>query len=152
MKQPVAQLKKETSFEAAHYLHNPRWSAKRTSRSSSDAPAIAPDDPKAFGMPHGHSYRVIVTVEGPIAPDTGFVMDFRALKDILKAEVHDKFDHKLLNVEVEPFKSRPTMQPTAENIAYVIFGSVKKPLQKEKVRLVSVEVWETSESCAVYQG
>jgi 6-pyruvoyltetrahydropterin/6-carboxytetrahydropterin synthase len=152
MKQPVARLKKETAFEAAHYLHNPKWSREKNLAVFKRCSGFRAEDPKAEGMPHGHSYRVIVTVEGPIAPDTGFVMDFRGLKDLLNREVRDNFDHKFINKEVEPFKSHPSMQPTAENMALVIFGLVKKPLMKAKVRLVSVEVWETPESCALYQG
>jgi 6-pyruvoyltetrahydropterin/6-carboxytetrahydropterin synthase len=148
---PVAQLKKGTAFEAAHYLHNPAWSREKNLAVFKRCSGYRSDDPKAAGMPHGHSYRVFVTVEGPIAADTGFVMDFRTLKDILKREVHDRFDHRFLNREVEPFKGRPSLQPTAENIAVVIYGLVKKPLKQAGTRLVSVEVWETPESCAVYQ-
>ena len=109
------------------------------------------DDPKAAGLPHGHSYRVGVTVSGPVDPGTGFVMDFRVLKAILRKEIEERFDHRFLNKEVEPFKSGKT-QPTAENLAMVIWSRVAAPLKKEGVKLVSVEVWETPDSCATYRG
>ena len=110
------------------------------------------DDPKASHYPHGHSYRLKVTVKGPLDPSTGFVMDFRILKEILKKEVYGRFDHRFLNKEVEPFKSDPRLQPTAENIARVIWGLLEKPLQASKVKLTEVALWETPDSSAVYRG
>jgi 6-pyruvoyltetrahydropterin/6-carboxytetrahydropterin synthase len=149
---PKAFIRKETTFEAAHFLHNPKWSRAKNLAVFGKCSGYRQDDPEASGLPHGHSYRVAVTVEGPIHPDTGFVMDFRVLKGILLREVHDRFDHRLINREVEPFKGRPSFQPTAENLAVVIRGFLTPPLRKAGVKIVSVEVWENPASCATYKG
>ena len=52
---------------------------------------------------HGHNYELIVSVTGDIDPVTGYVMDMKVLKDLIKAEVEEAFDHKNLNVEVPEF-------------------------------------------------
>ena len=145
------EIKKVISFEAAHYLHNPKWDRAQNLAVFKRCAGYRMDDPRAEELPHGHSYKVGVTVKGPVDPATGFVMDFRALKAILKAEVHDRYDHRFLNKEVAPFKGGK-VQPTAENLAVVIWGKLVAPLKNEKVKLVSVEVWETEDSCATYRG
>jgi len=152
MKRTIAGISKEISFEAAHYLHNPKWDRARNLEVFRKCAGYRKDDPKAVFYPHGHSYRLKVTVEGPVDPVTGFVMDFRVLKEILKREVYGRFDHRFINKEVEPFKDNPSLQPTAENMAQVIWRLVEPFLRKQKVRLVEVALWETPDSSALYRG
>ncbi len=80
------------------------------------------------------------------------MIDFRILKEILYREIFGRFDHRFINKEVEPFKSNPKVQPTAENMAWVIWKLLEKPLQLEMVRLVEVALWETPDSSAVIRG
>ncbi len=152
MKKTIAQITKEITFEAAHYLHNPKWDRSKNMEIFRKCSGFRKDDPKAVHYPHGHSYRLKVTVKGSVDPATGFVMDFRVLKEILKREVYAKFDHRFINKEVAPFKSDMTFQPTAENMARVIWGSLEGLLKKEKVRLTEVALWETTDSGAIYRG
>lgn len=152
MKKNKACVTKEIDFEAAHYLHNPKWDRARNLEVFRKCAGFRKDDPKAAHYPHGHSYRLAVTVEGSIAEATGFVIDFRVLKEILKREIFGRFDHRFINKEVEPFKSAPSLQPTAENMAVVIWGLLEPHLKKEKVILVGVTLWETSDSSATYRG
>jgi 6-pyruvoyltetrahydropterin/6-carboxytetrahydropterin synthase len=93
-----------------------------------------------------------VTVQGPVDAATGFVMDFRILKEILKREIYGRFDHRFINKEVPPFKNDPSFQPTAENMAQVIWRLLEPFLGKEKVKLTEVAVWETPDSSAVFRG
>jgi len=148
---PTVEIQKEINFDAAHYLHNPRWSREKNLAIFKRCSGFRADDPRASELPHGHSYRVVVSLEGPVDPSTGFVMDFRVLKDILDLEVKSRFDHRFLNREVEPFKSC-LMIPTAENIAVVIWNALSPVLKREKVKLLRVEVWESPGSGAVYSG
>ena len=74
---------------------------------------------------HGHNYELIVHVKGEIDPITGYVIDMKALKNLIKDEVEDKLDHKNLNEEVEEFSR---LIPTAENIAIVIYNWIKPHL------------------------
>ncbi len=152
MKKQVAEISKEITFEAAHYLHNPQWDRVKNLEVFRKCAGYRKDDPKALFYPHGHSYRLKVTVRGLVDPSTGFVMDFRVFKEILKREIYGRFDHRFINKEVEPFKNDPTFQPTAENMAQVIWKLLEPFLRKEKVSLTEVELWETPESSAVYRG
>jgi 6-pyruvoyltetrahydropterin/6-carboxytetrahydropterin synthase len=84
---------------------------------------------------HGHSYRLEVSVEGPLN-EHGIVVDFADLKQVVTAEVIDRFDHRYLNDIVD--------NPTAEVLAQVIW----KSLEAAGLALCSVRLWET-ETCSV---
>ena len=71
-------------------------------------------------------------------PRTGYVMDMKVLKDLMKEEVIEKFDHKNLNLDVEEFKG---LNPTAENIAIVIWNILREHLD-ENLDLI-VRLYET---------
>ncbi len=152
MKKNIAEISKEISFEAAHYLNNPKWDRAKNLEVFRKCAGYRKDDPKASFYPHGHSYRLKVMVQGPVDPVTGFVMDFRVLKEILKREIYGRFDHRFINKEVEPFKGNPSFQPTAENMAQVIWKLVEPFLKKQKVKLVEVALWETPDSSAAFRG
>jgi len=71
---------------------------------------------------------LIASVTGDIDPETGYVIDIKVLKDMIKAEVEDAFDHKNLNEQVPEFKD---LNPTAENISVVIWNKLKAKLNKK---------------------
>jgi len=148
---PIVEIKKEVFFEAAHYLHNPRWSREKNLAVFKRCSGYRLEDPKVEGLPHGHSYRAVVSLEGTVDSESGFVMDFRVLKQILDREVKDRFDHRFLNREAEPFKNGKII-PSAENIAVVLWDALVSVMKKEGVRLMRVEVWESPGSGVVYEG
>ncbi len=81
---------------------------------------------------HGHGYKCEVTLEGPVDPITGMVMDFKMLKEIVKPII-DEYDHKFFTTESYG------KNPTAENFANDIFWKIR-----EKTLLVTkVRLWET---------
>ena len=71
---------------------------------------------------HGHNYEIEIKVVGEPDEETGFVMDMKKLSDLVQEKVIRKFDHKNLNLDTEEFK---TLNPTAENIAIVIFDLLR---------------------------
>ncbi len=152
MKRPTAEVTKEVTFEAAHYLHNPKWDRLKNLEVFRKCAGYRKDNPKAIHFPHGHSYRLAVRVQGPVRDETGFVIDFRVLKEILHREVFARFDHRFINREVEPFKSNPQRQPTAENMAFIIWKLLEQPLKKEKVRLVEVALLGDPRQLGGFQG
>lgn len=109
-------------FEAAHRL-----------------PKVPPTH--ACSRLHGHSYRVEVQLEGPVDPETGFIIDFLDLEKSF-ADILGALDHRLLN-EVEGLDN-----PTAENIAIWIFDRLKPSIPL----VTSVRVHETTECWAEYDG
>lgn len=129
MENKVAVYRKE-HFNAAHRLHNSNWSAEKNR--------------EVFGLCnnanfHGHNYELIVKVSGVPNPETGYVLDMKVLSDLIKEEVLNKFDHKNLNLDTVEFA---TLNPTAENIAVVIYNLLRAKLDKEldlKIRLYETE-------------
>lgn len=125
----VAVYRKE-HFNAAHRLHNDRWDEKTND--------------KVFGKCnnphyHGHNYDLVVKVTGVPDPNTGFVMDMKEMSDIIQANVIERFDHKNLNEDCTEFKS---LNPTAENIAVVIYNILRGKIKSEldlQVRLYETE-------------
>jgi 6-pyruvoyltetrahydropterin/6-carboxytetrahydropterin synthase len=93
---------------------------------------------------HGHNWVVVVTVSADKLDAIGVVMDFHEL-DRLLAAIIKPLHNSHLN-DVEPFKS--SLNPSTENVALHIGRSLQLP---GNVRLVSVEVWETSANSATYR-
>jgi len=127
---------RKAHFNAAHRLHNPAWSDEKNA--------------EIFGLCnnpnyHGHNYELEVKVMGEVDPDTGYLIDLKVLKDMIKAEVENKYDHKNLNIECPEFKD---LNPTAENICFVIWGNLRKVLD-EKFDL-QVRLYETPRNYVEY--
>lgn len=152
MPKPLVEVTKEITFEAAHYLHNPRWDRAKNIQIFSKCSGFRKDDSKALHYPHGHSYRLRVMVKGPVHPETGFVMDFKVLKGVMEKEVFDRLDHRFINKEVEPFKSDPLFQTTVENLLVMIWKWLDPAIKREKASLYELTLWETSSSFATYRG
>lgn len=112
-------VSRKAHFNAAHQLHNPNWSAEKN-----EAVFGKCNNPEF----HGHNYELIVSVSGVVDEDTGYVVDMKELKDLIKAKVEDRFDHKNLNRQTEEFKN---LNPTAENIAIVIYDLLRAELNDE---------------------
>lgn len=131
-------VSRKAHFNAAHRLYRPDWDDKTNAR--------------VFGKCnnpyfHGHNYELIVSVTGQIDPETGFVMDMKDLKDLIRSEVEDAFDHKNLNEQVPEFSK---LNPTAENIAVVIWNKLR-PHLKEDLEL-EVQLFETPRNFVTYTG
>jgi 6-pyruvoyltetrahydropterin/6-carboxytetrahydropterin synthase len=133
---PKLSVFRKENFNAAHRLHNPNWSDEKNK--------------DIFGLCnnynyHGHNYDLIVKVTGEIDPETGYVIDLKILRDIIKNQVTDRFDHKNLNLDLEDFKD---INPTAENIAVVIYDLIraKLPLHLD----LKVTLYETERNFVEY--
>lgn len=131
-------VSRKAHFNAAHRLHNKAWSDEKNKA--------------VYGLCnnpnyHGHNYEIIASVTGKIDEETGYVIDIKTLKDIIKLEVEDAFDHKNLNLDVPEFKN---VIPTAENIVVVIHNKIKNKL-KEGLDL-EVTLYETPRNFVSYAG
>lgn len=135
MSKKVAVFRRE-HFNAAHRLFNPGWD---------DA-----TNEKVFGkcaLPnyHGHNYELEVKVVGIPDEKTGYVMDLKELSDLVKREIHSRFDHKNLNLDTEEFKE---LNPTAENIVIVIYDLLR-PHIDPKMEL-QIRLFETPRNFVEY--
>ena len=129
---------RKAHFNAAHRLYVKSWNEKKNE--------------SVFGKCsneyyHGHNYELIVNVTGNVDPVTGMVMDLKDLKDLIKAEVEDAFDHKNLNIQVPEFAD---LIPSAENIAIVIYNKLFPHLDKEKT--LEIILYETPRNFVKYSG
>lgn len=96
---------------------------------------------------HGHNYELEVGITGQIDPKTGFLFDMNYLRDLIKEEIEEAFDHKNLNLEVPEFKD---LNPTMENIAMVIWKKLRNRIEKEYK--IQVKLYETPRNFVVYDG
>ena len=98
--------------------------------------------------PHGHNYRVLVTLIGEQLEPNGLLLDFKLLKNILQPTIK-YLDHFMIN-DLEPFTS---VNPSAENIAKYFFDRVSSQLLEMtagRVRVKDCTIWETDTSYARY--
>ena len=89
---------------------------------------------------HGHSYHLVVTVERPVAAETGMAIDFADLKQVVRRDVVDRLDHTYVNDLID--------NPTAEVMAVWIWNALSAPLDG----LFEVELGETRSCAVVYRG
>ncbi len=127
---------RKAHFNAAHRLHNPKWSDERNK--------------EVFGLCnnanyHGHNYELEVQIIGDIDPETGYVYDLGKLSDIIKKDIEKRFDHKNLNLDCPEFKD---LNPSAENIVVVIWQILRG--QIEIVYDIKVRLYETPRNFVEY--
>ena len=131
-------VSRKAHFNAAHRLYKKDWSDEKNTAVFGKC-----NNPNF----HGHNYELIVSVTGDIDQETGFVIDMKILKNIIKVEVEEKFDHKNLNIELVEFKE---LIPTAENIAVVIYDKIMPKLKPEFD--LEITLYETPRNFVTYSG
>jgi 6-pyruvoyltetrahydropterin/6-carboxytetrahydropterin synthase len=117
----------EAGFSSGHYLRNYRGKCEN---------------------PHGHNYRVLVTLRGESLDETGLLLDFKLLKQVLRPAV-DYLDHRMIN-DLEPFT---TLNPSAENLAKYFFDQTSAQMTEMTGGRVAVKdctLFETDTSFARY--
>jgi 6-pyruvoyltetrahydropterin/6-carboxytetrahydropterin synthase len=126
-------------FNAAHKLYNPSWDKEKND--------------EMFGACanenwHGHNFDLFVTIKGEPDADTGFLMDVKKLKLIIKEHVIAKVDHKNLNLDVEFLKGKMC---STENLAIGIWNQLIPHLPKN-VQLHCIKLYETPRIYVEYFG
>lgn len=118
----IARITCEFTFEASHRLWRPEWSDAENDAVYGTCARL-----------HGHSYRLLVTLRGAIDPQTGMVLNFRDVKQVVRERVVARLDHHHLDEVVGGLT-------TAENLCYWI---AEQLLPGFDARLERVELWET---------
>ena len=117
----------EDTFAAGHYLRDYKGKCEK---------------------PHGHNYKVLVTMHGQQLDRAGLLVDFKDLREVMR-HVIDRLDHQMIN-ELEPFT---TVNPSAENLAKYFYDETNTNLIKAtqgRVQVKDVTVWETDTTTATY--
>jgi 6-pyruvoyltetrahydropterin/6-carboxytetrahydropterin synthase len=125
-------------FNATHRLHNPNWDDEKNMR--------------VFGTCnnenyHGHNYKLIVKVTGEPDPESGYVVDMKVLKEIIREHVVRRFDHKNLYLDVDEFRE---LNPTTENFAVIIWRILRGQIDKKYE--LKVVLYETERNYVEYGG
>ncbi len=117
----------EDTFAAGHYLRNYRGKCEN---------------------PHGHNYKVRITLQGKELDAAGLLLDFKELKLVMKPVI-DRLDHQMIN-DIEPFT---TLNPSAENLAKYFYDETNRNLSAKTAGRVSVKdvtIFETDTTTAIY--
>lgn len=88
---------------------------------------------------HGHTWKAVFVIEGPVGPD-GMVCDFKVIKKLLDDQLPD---HQLLN-NLLP-------NPTAENLAQYLFDKAGAALSQKHLTLKTLEIWESDNAAAILE-
>ncbi len=131
-------ITRKLEFCASHRLYNPEYSDEKNA--------------DIFGLcsnpnGHGHNYVMEVTVRGEVHPETGMVLDLKALKKLVNEEIILKVDHKNLNVDVPFLKD---IIPTAENLAIQFWEVLESRL--ESGQLHEIKLYESERNFVIYRG
>ena len=135
MNNKVAVVRRE-HFNAAHRLYRKDWTDEKNTATFGKC---------SLPNYHGHNYELEVKVVGEVDAATGFVMDIKLLSDLISNYVLDKFDHRNLNVDVPEFSQ---LNPTAENIAIVIYSLLRPHIVKEHD--IFIRLFETPRNYVEY--
>jgi 6-pyruvoyltetrahydropterin/6-carboxytetrahydropterin synthase len=126
------------TFNAAHRLFNPSFDDAKN-----EAIFGKCNNPNY----HGHNYVLLVCLDGPVNPETGYVIDLKILSDIIEEEVKEPFDHRNLNLDCPDFEN---IIPTAENITFVIWNKLRKRIAEQYS--LEITLWETDRNSVYYNG
>ncbi len=125
-------------FNAAHRLYNKNWNSEKNEEIFGKC---------SYPNYHGHNYELVVKVKGEVDRETGYVIDTKLLKHLIRENIIERLDHRNLNLDVEEFRE---LNPSAENIAIVIWR-----ILREKINLsyeLGVILYETERNYVEYYG
>lgn len=136
---PTVRVTRLLHFSAAHRLARPGWTDEQNRRAFGDC---------ANPNWHGHNYELEVTVAGPVADSTGYVMDLKDLKDLVNRHVVADLDHRNLNLDVPWLEG---VVPSTENVVVRIWDRLA-PLIEPPAVLERLVLRETPRHWVEYSG
>jgi len=136
---PDVRITRRVHFSAAHRLFRAEWSDARNEEVFGDC-----SNPEW----HGHNYELDVTVEGPVDPETGFVMDLKGLRDVVEERVLRDVDHRNLNTQVPWLDG---IMPSTENLVVAVWQRIADSLPPG-VTLARLVLYETPRNYVEYTG
>ena len=117
----------ERGFSSGHYLRNYKGKCEN---------------------PHGHNYKVLITLCGEALDAAGLLLDFRELKQVMRPVI-ERLDHQMIN-DIEPFTE---INPSAENLARYFYQETNRQLSQMtggRVRVKDCTIYETDTTTAKY--
>ena len=136
-------VSRKEHFNAAHKLYNPAWTEEQNDK------VFGPCANKNW---HGHNFELIVTVQGEVDVETGYVMDMKVLSDLIKEEIINKVDHKNFNLDVDFMQGKMT---SCENIIASIWEILEPKishLSQNRAVLARIRLHETKNNFVEFCG
>lgn len=134
----MLKISRRETFNSAHRLFKKEWSDEKNFEIFGKC---------SYPNYHGHNYVLEVIIEGDLDPETGFVVDLRKLKAVMKEQVIERFDHRNLNLDCKEFEG---INPTTENVAIVIWNILSAHLSSNLK--IEVHLSETKKNKVMYAG
>jgi len=98
---------------------------------------------------HGHNYELFVTLKGEIDPETGFLVNLKALSKLIREKIIQKIDHKNINLEVDFMKDR---MASTENLSIAVWEELVTPISQLGATLHCVKICESENNFVEYYG
>lgn len=132
-------ITRRETFNAAHRLYNPKWSAEKNFEEFGVCSNI-----------HGHNWELFVTLSGNLKEDEGFIINFKLVSKIIKEHIIQHVDHKYMNEDV-PFLAG--IMPSVENVI-IAFWKILEPIFRIEygVTLTKLKLVETANHYAEFDG
>jgi 6-pyruvoyltetrahydropterin/6-carboxytetrahydropterin synthase len=139
-KYTMVYITRKEHFNAAHKVHRAEWSLQKNT--------------EVFGKCanpnwHGHNYNLYVTVKGKPNPETGFVVDLKALSVLIREQITEVLDHKNLNEDDTFMKG---LIPTTEHMSIEIWKHLQAPIIAMGAHLHCIKLYETENNYVEYFG
>jgi len=133
---PTVYITRRECFCASHILGSEHYSHERNLEVFGSCSAL-----------HGHNYEMEVTIAGEVQEETGYVVDLKKIKELIRSEIIRKVDHHHLNTDVDFLKG---VNPTAENLARTFWNILKQKIPSGA--LYSIRLRETENNVVEYRG
>lgn len=137
---PIAYLTRRERFSAAHRLFSPELSESENFDVYGNC---------SHPNWHGHNYELFVTVVGEVNSKTGYVLNLKALSNIIREKVIEKIDHRNINVDVEFMQG---LIPTTENLVIAIWDCLRADVEGLGAKLHRIKLQETENNFVEYTG
>ncbi len=98
---------------------------------------------------HGHNYELFVTVKGEVNPETGFLVNLKALSQLIREKVIQKIDHKNINLEVDFMHGK---MASTENLAIGIWNQLNEEIASLGAALHCIKIYESENNYVEYFG
>jgi 6-pyruvoyltetrahydropterin/6-carboxytetrahydropterin synthase len=98
---------------------------------------------------HGHNYELFVTVKGEVNPETGFLINLKALSSLIREKIIEKIDHRNINLEVDFMHGKFA---STETLCIAVWNELEAPIKNLGAEIHCVKIFESENNFVEYFG
>jgi len=98
---------------------------------------------------HGHNYELFVTVKGEVNPETGFLINLKALSSLIREKIIEKIDHRNINLEVDFMHGKFA---STETLCIAVWNELEAPIKNLGAQIHCVKIFESENNFVEYFG